>query len=294
MAYLIQSDFKKLIQTENLQQIIGNDQSILSAMSLTAVSEAISYLTQKYIVSQEFQDLTPWNPAATYAPTNRVYLDAPAYSTSSTYALGNLVLQAGSVYQCSTAIIVPEAFTAGHWALLGLQYDIFFVAYPNPLFQLTGTYRVGDLVFWGTNPWRCLTATVGDTHYGDLQSVFSQNIPHGNVFPSTPGQTQWLAVAPIPYVVPTGTAITDTTYWTKGDNRNQQLVNYVIDIALYHVHSRIAPRNIPDLRVKRYDDAIKWLRMAGEGKITADLPLIQPKSGSRIRWGGNVRTQNTF
>ena len=83
-------------------------------------------------------------------------------------------------------------------------------------------------------------------------------------------------------------------YWKFGDNRNQQLVNYFIDIALYHVHSRISPRNIPDLRVKRYDDAIKWLKMAGRGDITAELPLIQPKQGARVRYGGQVKNINTY
>jgi hypothetical protein len=81
--------------------------------------------------------------------------------------------------------------------------------------------------------------------------------------------------------------------WVKGDNRNQQMVNYLIDIILYHLHSRIAPRNIPELRVKRYDDAIAWLKQCAKGEfITGGLPLLQPRQGMRIRHGGSLQKQN--
>jgi hypothetical protein len=294
LAYLINSDFKKLIQSENLSQVIGNDQSILLSMALTAVAECTSYLVQRYITTQEFQDTLQWDGTKQYKATNRVFLDASAYNPAATYTLGVLVLQAGNVYRCSTAIPVAEAFNPAHWTLLGAQYAMFYAKYPNNLFQVTATYGVGDLVFWNDRSWKCLIATVAGTHNSNLQAVYSQQIPYGNSFPDAIGQTQWQGQAPIPYAVPAATDILNTNYWTAGDNRNQQLVSYTIDIALYHVHSRIAPRNIPDLRVKRYDDAIKWLKMAGQGDITADLPIIQPKSGGRIRWGGMVRTQTGY
>jgi hypothetical protein len=86
---------------------------------------------------------------------------------------------------------------------------------------------------------------------------------------------------------------TDTSKWTLGDNRNAQVVNYMVDIVLYHIHSRIAPKNIPDLRVKRYDDAISWLKNCAKGDwITASIPLIQPKQGMRSRWGSRIPKQN--
>lgn len=296
MAYLIQNDFKKLIQQENLSAIIGNDQSILDSQALSAVQTATSYLTQKYITAQEFQDTQKWDATVVYKATNRVYLDAPAYVSTITYSVGNLVLQAGSVYRCNTSG-ATGAFDPTQWDMLGLQYTLFYAAYPNPLFILTNVYKTEDIIFWGTSSWRCLIATVTGSHTADLQAVYSQQIPYANTFPDTPGQTQWQAIAPIPYTVPAGTDILNTTYWTPGDSRNQELLNCVIDITLYRVHKRIAPRNIPDLRVKAYDDAIKWLKDAGDvgnSGITADLPVKQPKSGGRIRWGGNVRTQTTY
>lgn len=296
MGYLIQSDYKKLIQTENLSAIIGNDQSVLDSTALSAVQTAISYLTQKYITAQEFQNTAEWDPTVVYKATNRVYLDADAYVSATIYNVGDLTLQGGNVYRCNTAN-TTGAFNVANWDLLGAEYAIFSAAYPNPLFILTNVYAVNDIIFWGTSSWKCLIATVIDSHTADLQAIYSQQIPYQNVFPDVPGQNQWQGVAPIPYTVPAATDILDTAYWTPGDSRNQELLNCVIDITLYRVHKRIAPRNIPDLRVKAYDDAIKWLKDAGDvgsSGITADLPVRQPKSGGRIRWGGNVRTQTTY
>ena len=40
---------------------------------------------------------------------------APAYSTSSTYDLGDLVVYNNELYECTTAITTAEAWTAAHW-----------------------------------------------------------------------------------------------------------------------------------------------------------------------------------
>ena len=56
-----------------------------------------------------------------------------------------------------------------------------------------------------------------------------------------------------------------------GVDRDAQLVNYICDLALYHMHSRIAPRNIPQLRQDRYENAISWLKMCGMGDVTPKL-----------------------
>lgn len=77
-----------------------------------------------------------------------------------------------------------------------------------------------------------------------------------------------------------------TIFNATGSNRHPLIIMYMIDIALYHMHARINPRNIPDLRVKRHDDAIEWLKMVQAGKLTPKLPAVEdgvdgePKSPS--------------
>lgn len=46
---------------------------------------------------------------------------APAYSTSFTYAVGDLVTYDNNLYRCSTAINVAEAWTPSHWTLIPMS-----------------------------------------------------------------------------------------------------------------------------------------------------------------------------
>lgn len=80
-----------------------------------------------------------------------------------------------------------------------------------------------------------------------------------------------------------------TEFAKSGTDRNPQIVLYYIDIVLYHLHSRINPRNIPTLRMDRYDSAISWLKMAAKGDITAALDKIVPAQGQRIKYGSNTK-----
>ena len=288
MSYIIYQDFKKIIQNDNLLQIIGSDLSIISGVEAIAQAEVISYLVQKYLTTQEFTDTQIYSVTASYLATNRVYLDALAYAQT-TFLQGALTLQLGNVYICTNNITVPEAFNLANWSLLGVQYSIFYVPYPYPTFNNYGFYSPGNKVFWLNKVYTCIKGTTLLNHEYQLQANSNQAIL--NVFPDDvfAGLQTW--GVGVPYAIAPNSLL---TAFTKGDNRNPQLVMYCCDIALYHVHSRIAPRNIPELRMHRYDAAIKWCKMAGVGDITADLPLIQPKSGGRIRFGGNVRNQNTY
>lgn len=294
MSYLIQKDYLKQIQVDNLNQIIGSDPTILSSAELAAMEEITSYLTQKYDLASEFQDLDTYNPANVYKSANRVYLDAPAYSSSATYALNNLCLQAGNVYICTTAITVGEPFNASHWTLLGAQYSIFFAVFPQPLFDYKNVYPKGSQVFWKDSIYTAQQATNILSQNSQIQFSSIQALPVQNVFPDDPVNGSAFWGTGTAYSVPAFTSLSDTTYWTAGDNRSQQMVMTMVDIALYHVHSRISPRNIPDLRVKRYDEARSWLKSAGKGDITANLPVKQIATGGRIRFGGNVKIINRY
>lgn len=89
--------------------------------------------------------------------------------------------------------------------------------------------------------------------------------------------------------------LTNSEYFTERDERNSKLVDVTIDVLLYHIHSRISPRNIPDLRRLRYDGddpaqrggAIGWLKQVQKGTITPNLPVTDnsDQSGHRVSWG---------
>ncbi|HTA27345.1 MAG TPA: phage protein Gp36 family protein, partial [Bacteroidia bacterium] len=82
--------------------------------------------------------------------------------------------------------------------------------------------------------------------------------------------------------------------WVQGDNRDRSLVKNMVDIALYTLHSNIAPQNIPALRQKRYEKALEWCTSVAKGEVTPNLPLLQPLQGGRIRIGGNIKLENSW
>lgn len=77
------------------------------------------------------------------------------------------------------------------------------------------------------------------------------------------------------------------------NDRNPRIVILMVDIVLYHIHSRIAPRNIPEIREVRYEQAIEWLKAVNKGTIVPDLPMLDdPINGgslSELKLGSNPK-----
>lgn len=65
-----------------------------------------------------------------------------------------------------------------------------------------------------------------------------------------------------------------TVLSAEGDDRDHFLLMIAIDIALYHLWSKRAPRKIPEFRSQRYQDALDWLKAVGEGTLSSDLPQL--------------------
>jgi hypothetical protein len=293
MAYLIPNDYKVNIQDVNIQQIINSDESIRDRAQLAGEAEAQSYLKQKYDISREFQDLLPFSNTKVYSAFNRFYLDGPAFNIDTEYNNGDLVLYQGNVYMANSATIGNVPINNYDFDLLGKQYSIFLVKPPHKEFNYSNIYNIGDVAWFKNNIYTCKVQTSLIDHDTALQYRTYQNLPLPNVAPDDPisGFQYW--GEPTLYSV-TGILPTNTTVFQFIDPRDAQMVLYTCDIVLYHLHARIAPRNIPDLRVKRYDDAKEWLKMCAEGAITPNLPLIQPQQGNRIRYGGNIKQINTY
>lgn len=84
----------------------------------------------------------------------------------------------------------------------------------------------------------------------------------------------------------------DPEKWEMKDPRKALLVQIFKDVTLYHIHSGISPHNIPDLRVKRYNDAIKTLTQIRDGELFTDWPLIElPPDGNTPNYGREMVSQ---
>lgn len=300
MGYLTPGDYKKSIQADNLSQIIGNDSAILDDAEMTAIEDVISGLTQKYEVEREFTPTLAWDKSETYHAFDRVYLTAPTFSAQSAYNAGDYV-----AYQPNVSIpvryiyksivgSVAHAFNPTEWTLLTQEYTIYSPVLPQPEFNYKGTYKQGDKVLWKDKIYTCILPTVPFDAQVALQNLKYENIPLFNVFPDDPanGKSAW--GTGVPYSIAPNTEITDTTKWAIGDNRCKQVVWCVVALTLYYIHARIAPRNIPELRENDCARAEKRIKEFAQGDKTPKLPVRQPRQGARVRYGGNIKNNNTW
>lgn len=80
-----------------------------------------------------------------------------------------------------------------------------------------------------------------------------------------------------------------------GNSRNKTILMWCKDITLYHLHSRGNPSQIPDIRVKRYDDAIKSLKAVQKQELNLpDLPLLEDDTSNYIKYGFNDKRNNHY
>ncbi|MBK8847304.1 MAG: DUF1320 family protein [Bacteroidetes bacterium] len=76
----------------------------------------------------------------------------------------------------------------------------------------------------------------------------------------------------------------------SGGDRNKTLLMYGKDIALYHLFSRRHQYRIPEIRAKRYDAAVKWLKNVQQQIINPTL--LQSSGIKTIIGGGNIKREN--
>lgn len=179
-------DYERLIRTENLAVVIGEDTNLLRKMELTAQAEIESYLRHHFDVAKMFSGFEVWNASKAY-----------------------------------------------------LAADKTLVSFDN---------ENGELFVVNT-----------DTLAGESPT-------------------------------------TDPSKWTKTDNRHQFLLTIFIDTTLYHAHSTINPRNIPDFRIERYDNAIEWLKKVNSGKVSPNFPIKENPivEDRNIHFGTTKIDTNTY
>lgn len=263
MAYLYYRDYERLIQAENLTQVVNSDDDLRVEMQETALEEVKSYIVQRFDMTNELRDLAVYSLTDTYVGKSRVYLNADTYVGANSYVANDLTLFSGNVYICINA--TTGTFTPADWALLGPRWAIFVATTPYPVFDYETSYTAGDQVWYLGSNYTAIQNAEGikptDTDYWQNDGTYSFS----------------------------GELPTDTNFFTAGDDRNKQIRMYMVDICLYHLLTRIAPRNTPQNRIDRYFAAISWLKMVARGEVTANLPLIQPEQGGRIRWGSYTK-----
>ena len=79
-----------------------------------------------------------------------------------------------------------------------------------------------------------------------------------------------------------------------GYNGVSTVLEKLVDITLYQLHSRVMPDNIPTLRQTRYDNAINWLEKVAAGYIAPQLPIKEIDPTTPLRYGNSSKPENRY
>ncbi len=80
----------------------------------------------------------------------------------------------------------------------------------------------------------------------------------------------------------------------ENNQRNAVLVMYLVDMVLYHLHSRTASRLIPEIRSIRYDTAKTWLESVMKGELSPNLPLKTNEAGEAASYGFKMGSNDKY
>lgn len=292
--YDVADEFRDTVQftftdTYKAKQLVYLDAAAYSAALTYALNVMVLqggnvYYCKTAIIAPEAFNLIKWTLLGPQYKLFNIPTPYAEFNLYNNYSVNDFSYWVNKVYKCLSPSVIPS-----HQG--DLQSFNTFDIPPNNYFPNNALYGSKQ---WGTGQSYSFTGLWPSAVYGDFATwLVGSTYTAGDI--KSYNSIIWRAQAGSTGVTP-GTDITKwlPVSWLAGDNRNPQIIQRLIDITLYHLHSRIAPRNIPDLRVKRYDDAIKWLKDCAKGFVTLDAPLIQPKSGSTIRMGSEVKRKNSY
>ena len=288
MRFLRTDDYLETISEDNLNQVlevargIDGDSEVLENSESKSITRAKEYLTARYKVNRIFAPFLDFDIADTYTYGNRIHWTATAWA-SGVYAEGSFVLYSGIVYRKNSTTLSYVAATlptnATYFLNVGAE-GIYYIAFPAD-YDEDELYVEDDLVFYSHEIYK-KNAYVGGYLEGKLPT-------DTNYFDriKTSEYTDELSVTS---VYPTNAA------WTAGDNRNQSIVEIIVNMTLNKIHAIINPRNIPQTRRDGFSNAIASLKEYQTGIVTADMPdrELTSQQGYSIKASSNEPTEHSY
>lgn len=269
--FLTTADYEVAITAAELAVV--TTEPIRRQAETRAIACMESYMRQHYLTSVVFAPIQPFLAGAAYAFGDRISLDAPAFSTGSTYSAGVLVKEAGKVYR-SLALVSPGAFNPSQWQLIGDEGN--YYADTEQWSEKTA-YTVGQTVKIETAKvrrfFRCIQNNTDKDPLSEANNLFWAEVL---TFTENP---------------------TNANYWVAGDNRDAMLMKTAIDLTLFECYHRVQPRNVPEMRIIAKEDAISWLTKIQKGHISLDLvvrPQDDGQAGFNISWTSRTPYTNNY
>lgn len=141
----------------------------------------------------------------------------------------------------------------------------------------TRVNTAGELVFLTAPNWANQLYTVGETVNFDNEKVYRciLNTTLTDDTQNPTNATYWELIGSndtlyLTAVTNTAEKLNDVSFFTPNDPRDALLIRLCVDLMLYEIHSRINPRMIPELRIQRRDDVIKYLGSIADPRKNID------------------------
>lgn len=282
MSYLRELDYHSIISEDNLNIILKQargtlgDTAILANSERNNIAQMKNSLRGRYLVDSIFAEFKTWNIATNYYWNDRLDWTALDWVSGTVYTSGQLVLYANTVYEKNATTGGYVAGTlptnATYFTNRGAE-GVYYITAPDFWDEFT-TYSIGDKVTYKHRYYICTVDTEEGTKPTDT--------------------AYWERITDLTTYNIVGHWPNETNYWTFGDNRDQSVVECLVDMILYDVHAVINPRNIPALRNDRYIKSTTWLSDIRKGMYDLDLPEIGAQSGYRLRFGSNEQMINYY
>lgn len=186
-------------------------------------------------------------------------------------------------------------------AYLGGRFDVSKMFFDVREFTIATTFVLTDVVLLYAPAWK-------NQQYiaGELVSDTNSGIVYKCILNTTNKQpvsntTYWTAIGSNNslykvLLTNTGQNPNNSTYFEKTDPRDPLLCRQLCDLVLYELHSRINPRFIPEFRIQRRDDVIKFLRDCSDPRknlgVNFPLPTQTDGKGFDISFGNSSLTTN--
>jgi hypothetical protein len=258
------------------------DATITYLINVLTLFNGSVYISNVAIVAPEAFNAAHWNLLGNQFDIFYVAFPYPQFDQFAIYNKGAIVFWRDKIYKALQDSVVINQQDA----LQSIQYTDFTNGNVLPDDSVNGA------AVWGVGiPYSFSTISPINT----LQTAWSNVTAYvgGNIVSS--GGFNYVAIAASTNSAP-GTDYTKWALasWTTGDNRNQMFVEMFLDITIYKLCKRIAPNNVPEARHNGWINAMKNLKAMAEGDINAQLPVIQPAQGNKIRFGGKTKQINDW
>lgn len=212
--------------------------------------------------------------------------------------LGKIVKEHLNVVQGSDSLRLESELEAQAEieSYLAHRFDIALIFIDITEYNFAVIYAIGDLVLLAPFQWEASKSYVADDLVAFKDEVFKNILATTSQDPSD--ATNWTKVGSefdkfTALTAGSGKHVDSATDWKPGDIRKLLIRRYMVDISLYELHSRLNPRQIPEFRITRRDDAISYLKKVADPRknITPDFPIkvFADKEGNDITWDSNVK-----